>query len=225
MDTQKRIIDRIRKLLNLSESVNEHEAAAAAAKAQSLLAEYNLTISDIPEDGPGCIASTSEAKTRVRLEEWAFILAARAAKAFSCDYYHSSRGRTVFVGVGADAEVCAWTFSYLYRALLRMASAYMGDRQGRGSTIDGRIRASYLTGAVDVIGRRLQRQAKETPTTSDALVPVKDEAVQAAMPNDVKPKAFRDKPLVLGAAYAGAMDAKALPLSAPVNGSEMQAIN
>jgi hypothetical protein len=225
MDTKKRIIDRIRKLLNLSESVNEHEAAAAAAKAHALLAEHNLQMSDIPEDGRGCTATTSETKTRVKLEEWAFILAARTAKAFSCGYYHSSLGRTVFVGVGADAEVCAWTFSYLYRSLLRMATAYMRDRRGRGSAIDGQLRASYLGGAVDVIGRRLKKQASETPVTSDALVPVKDEAVQAAMPSDVKPKRFRDKPLHYGAAYAGAMDARDLPLSAPVTGAEVQAIN
>ena len=225
MDTKKRIIDKVRKLLNLSESGNEHEAAAAAAKAQALLAEYNLQMSDIPQDGRGCTATTSATKTRINLEEWAFILAHRTSKAFSCDYYHTSRGRTVFVGVGADAEVCAWTFSYLYRALLRMASAFMKGRSGRGSKIDGALRASYLCGAVAVIGRRLKAQAAETPVTSDALVPVKDEAVQAAMPDGLKPKRFRDWSLHEGAACAGARDALDLPLSTPVDGGPVQAIN
>lgn len=221
----KRIIDRIRKLLNLSESGNEHEAAAAAAKAQALLAEYNLQMADIPEDGRGCTASTSDVKTRIKLEKWAFALAHKTARAFSCDYYHSSLGRTTFVGVGADAEVCAWTFSYLYRALMRMASAYMRGRGGRGSYIDGQLRESYLTGAVIVIGRRLREQAQQTPTTSDALVPVKDEVVQAAMPDDLRPKRFRERPLVGMAAYEGAQAAQDLPLSTPVHGREAQAIN
>lgn len=225
MDAKKRIIDRVRKLLNLSESGNEHEAAAAAAKAQALLAEYNLQMSDIPEDGRGCSATTSDVRTRIKLEKWAFGLAHKTAKAFSCDYYHSSRGRTTFVGVGADAEVCAWTFSYLYRSLMRMASEYMRGRRGRGSAVDGQLRESFLTGAVIVIGRRLREQAEQTPVTSDALVPVKDEVVQAAMPEDVRPKRFRERDLVHGAVYAGAMAAQDLPLSTPVPGHEAQAIN
>lgn len=225
MDTKKRIIDRVRKLLNLSESGNEHEAAAAAAKAQALLAEYNLQMADIPEDGRGCSATTSDVRTRIKLEKWAFALARNTAKAFSCDYYHSSLGRTTFVGVGADAEVCSWTFSYLYRSLMRMATEYMRDRRGRGSIVDGRIRESYLTGAVIVVGRRLMEQAAQTPVTSDALVPVKDEVVQAAMPEDLRPKRFRARDLVQGAVNAGAMAAQDLPLSTPVNGSELHAIN
>jgi hypothetical protein len=225
MDSHKRIIDRVRKLLNLSESGNEYEAAAAAAKAQALLAEYNLQMSDIPEDGRGGSATTSDVRTRIKLEKWAFSLANKTAKAFSCDYYHSSLGRTTFVGVGADAEVCAWTFSYLYRSLMRMAREYMRGRRGRGSAVDGQLRESYLMGAVVVVGRRLREQAEQTPVTSDALVLAKDEVVQAAMPENVRQKRFRARNIVPGAAYAGAMDAQDLPLSTPVHGREAQAIS
>jgi ElaB/YqjD/DUF883 family membrane-anchored ribosome-binding protein len=41
------IVDRIAKLLALATSSNEHEAAAAAAKAQEILTEHNLRLEDI----------------------------------------------------------------------------------------------------------------------------------------------------------------------------------
>ena len=41
---QDRIIERIRKLLRLSQSANPHEAALAAERVQQMLSEYNLTM-------------------------------------------------------------------------------------------------------------------------------------------------------------------------------------
>ena len=58
-EKKKRIIDKIRKLLRLSRSSNEHEAAAAAAKAQELLSEYNLSLdSMITEESASEASST-----------------------------------------------------------------------------------------------------------------------------------------------------------------------
>ena len=42
-----KVLDKIRKLLALATSQNENEAAAAAEKAQALIAEYNLTAQDL----------------------------------------------------------------------------------------------------------------------------------------------------------------------------------
>src|SRR4051812_49350731 len=44
------IVEKVRKLLALSTSSNPHEAALAAAKAQNLLAQYNLELSQIDQD-------------------------------------------------------------------------------------------------------------------------------------------------------------------------------
>ena len=66
-----RIIEKVRKLLALSQSDNEHEAAAAAAKAQALLSEYNLSMSDVPaEETCSMRATRVKARTRQRLEDW-----------------------------------------------------------------------------------------------------------------------------------------------------------
>lgn len=225
MDDKQRLIDRIRKLLKLSESANEHEAAAAAAKAQALLSEYNLSVSDVADDDAQG-ASKVAAKTRQRLEEWAYLLASYTAKAFDCRYYHSNSGRTVFVGVGPDPEVCAWTFSYLYKSMLRMASVYMKTKTRlRSMTSKKAARNSYLAGAVSVIARRLIEQKEKTPVTSDALVPVKDAAVKAAMPEDLREKNFSQQALRADDVFAGAMDARGIPLSTPVKGQAAPSIS
>lgn len=127
-EKSQRVLEKIRKLLNLAHSVNEHEAAAAAAKAQLLLSEYNLTMSGLEEEEAAetLRASLNDHKTRQRLEPWAFMLAATVSTNFDCKYYHNqATGHTVFVGCGADSEVCAWTFGYLYKTLLALASIHM----------------------------------------------------------------------------------------------------
>lgn len=127
---QQRIIDKVRKLLRLSSSSNHHEAALAAERVQMMLSEYNLTLDDITEERAS--ARVIRTRTRKQLEVWAHYLARGTAQAFDCDYYHSiTKGETAFVGVGADPEVCSWTYSYLYKTLMRLASAHIRTLQLR----------------------------------------------------------------------------------------------
>ncbi|AMK09618.1 DUF2786 domain-containing protein [Pseudodesulfovibrio indicus] len=217
------IIKKIQKLLSLASSDNEHEAAAAAAKAQALLSEYNLAMSDIPEqETRETKAERAKARTRQRLEDWAFALANHTADAFDCRYFHSADGHTVFVGVGADQEVCAWTFHYLYRTLLRMGSTYLREqcRRLRSNRSRDAARISYLNGVVYTVSKRLQAQKKVTPVTESALVPVKESAIEAEMPDDLrhrepKKRKVRDRDLL-----NGLRDGRAVPLSKPLNAAQ-----
>jgi hypothetical protein len=216
----KRIIDKIRKLLRLASSDNEHEAAAAAAKAQALLSEYNLSMTEVAEqDGQRMGATRAHARTRQRLEPWAFLLARITADAFDCDYFHSLDGYTVFVGVGADQEVCAWTYVYLYKTLLRMGSAYLSGPCKRLRTNKSRsaARESYLKGIVFVLRLRLEEQKQRTPVTESALVPVKRSHIEAAMPDDVRIKKSKEKRLRDNDFSQGMRDGHEIPLSRPLD--------
>lgn len=226
MDREK-VVNRVRKLLNLSSSDNEHEAAAAAAKVQMLLSEYNLSMSDIPElQQQDTKAEKANARTRQRLEQWAYSLAQVTADGFDCDIYHSGSGYTVFVGVGADQEVCAWTYGYLYKTLLRMGSAYLRTACGRLRKNASRkiARESYLHGVVHTIQKRLEAQKQETPITSSALVPVKQSLIQAAMPEDLKTARFRSAQLRSSDFRQGMRDGQDIPLSAPLKGARSRQI-
>lgn len=215
----KEIIDKIRKLLRLSQSANVHEAAVAAAKAQELLAKYNLAqeSASLADDAPE--ARRIFKKTRIRLENWAYILARGSADAFDCKYYHKEEtGETVFVGVGVDPEICGWMYGYLYKALLRLASAHLRSPScSRLSSNKSRkaARDSFLRGAVSMIIHRLTEQKHITPVTCDALVVSKAKAIEALLPEIVSTK------MNLGKVrehdwYTGAYAAHAVPLSTPL---------
>jgi len=216
------IIKKIQKLLRLSTSGNEHEAAAAAAKVQALLSKYNLAMSDIPGHRERVTkAERAKAKTRQRLESWAYALAHATADAFDCRYFHDTEGYTVFVGVGADQEVCAWTYHYLYKTLLRMGSTYLREhcRRLRSNRSRATARYSYLKGVVCTVSRRLNDQKKTTPVTESALVPVKESAIEAEMPDDLRDHEFkrrkdRDRDLL-----NGLRDGRSVSLSTPLNGA------
>ena len=222
-----RIIAKIQKLLRLSTSNNEHEAAAAAAKVQALLSKYNLAMSDIPGHKERVMkAERAKAKTRQRLESWAYALAHATASAFDCRYFHDTEGYTVFVGVGADQEVCAWTYHYLYKTLLRMGSTYLREqcRRLRSNRSRDAARSSYLKGVVYTVSQRLQAQKEATPVTESALVPVKESAIEEAMPNDLRSHEFkgrkdRDRDLL-----NGLRDGRSVSLSTPLNGAQARGL-
>ena len=228
MMDQDRIIERIRKLLRLSESANPHEAALAAERVQQMLSEYNITMDSI-----GCDAETTSArqvnrKTRKALEKWAHALASRTARVFDCKHYHDpNTGETSFVGVGADPEVCGWMYGYLYKTLLRLASEHMRGpaRRLRSARSKREARDSFLFGAVDVISRRMFAQKKVTPVTSAALVPVKDALIRAAMPDNLKIGApIKPDESRLQDRWAGMLSAEHISLSTPVTGEAYGAI-
>lgn len=226
MDTSEektKILERIRKLLRLSRSSNEYEAAAAAAKAQELLSEHNLSMDSIPseEHAVKMRASRAHKKTRQRLETWAYGLASRVADAFDCKYYHDPDvGETVFVGCEPDPTVCSWTYGYLYKTLLALASEYLSGpaRRLRSTKSKSAARLSFLLGAVMVVSRRLDTQKRTTPITPGALVPFKEAAIIRAMPAVLtKPT---QKPKIRDRDFEAGMDAgNAVPLSKPISSS------
>src|ERR1700756_3031142 len=86
-----KIMDKIRKVLAMSTSANEHEAAAFAAKVQSMLAEHNLSLSDIEDKGDNgdeSIVIDNEEKTTPY--PWRRPVAQGVAKMYFCEYYYQT---------------------------------------------------------------------------------------------------------------------------------------
>lgn len=223
MDRTK-VIETIRKLLALAGSDNEHEAASAAAKAQALLSAYNLSLADIPGQAQsGLEANSVHVPTRKRMEDWGHYLAHAVCFAFDCAYYYTSDGVVVIVGCGADSEVCAWTYTYLYKTMLRMGSAYLRGPRRRLRTQRSKdtARKSYLMGVFMELESRLESQSRQTPVTAPGLVESKQAVIQAAMPEltHSKIRAFKPRP---DDYVRGRCDGHGVPLSRPVNGSNSQ---
>lgn len=178
------IIDKIRKLLALSESSNEHEAALAASHVQRLLSEHNLALADLAAADRPHKADQIETSSSKTLPKWVRHLSAGVCRAFDCQaIHHPAAGKLTFIGVGADVQVAAYTYSYLDQTLRRLCRSYMAQHPGGGSAARQRelLRQSYFLGAVSTITTRLHDQKQQTPITPGALVPVKAGLIKQAM--------------------------------------------
>lgn len=118
------------------------------------------------------------------LAKWVRQLSAGVCSAFDCQaLHHPATGKMTFIGVGADAQVAAYTFTYLARTVRNLCSRYM--KLQVGGTITGRNRElrrqSYYLGAVSTITARLGEQKLCTPVTSCALVPLKEDLIRQTM--------------------------------------------
>lgn len=181
MKNREAIIEKIKKLLRLAKSSNEHEAALAAARAQELLAKYNLDETELSEREMPKEAEVSYTDIVKRPPTWIYLIAASVAGAFDCSYFFSAYGRMCFVGVDLDHEIASYTFSYLYRTIGRLAAQFMAKSQQRRLTLKGKKKArlGYCLGAASEVSRKLKEQHERTPITTTALVPVKAALVAA----------------------------------------------
>ena len=178
------IIEKIKKLLALSNSCNEHEAALAASHVQRLLSEHNLAMADIEAADRPDKADKVETTVSRTLPKWVRHLSAGVGSAFDCQaIHHPATGKMTFIGVGADVQIAAYTFTYLDRTVRKLCSAYM--KQNVSSALAARhrelMRQSYYLGAVSTINIRLREQKTRTPVTSGALVPVKEGLIRQAI--------------------------------------------
>jgi hypothetical protein len=183
------IIDKIKKLLALANSCNEHEAALAATHVQRLLAAHNLAMADIIASNQTQQADRIETNVARTLPKWLRHLSAGVSNAFDCKaVHHPATGIMTFIGVGADVEVAVYTFTYLNHTVRKLCADYL--KRHVGVTVVGRqrelMRHSYYLGAVSTITLQLQDQKKITPVTPGALVPIKKELVRKAL-NELGP--------------------------------------
>ncbi|MDD2850900.1 MAG: DUF2786 domain-containing protein [Desulfuromonadaceae bacterium] len=184
MENNNPVIEKIRKLLALANSCNEHEAALAASHAQRLLSEHNLAMADIESEQKPQSADKVEATVSKTLPKWVRYLSAGVCTAFDCQaIHHPALGKMTFIGVGADVQVAAYTFAYLDKTVRKLCSSYIKQHVTDGTPNRQRelMRQSYYLGAVSTITGRLREQKVQTPITPGALVPVKEGLIKKAM--------------------------------------------
>jgi hypothetical protein len=153
------LLDRVRKLLALAGSPNVHEAAAAASRAQALIAQHQLEalLDGAPDADPVLDGPLAEAR---KLRPWKVALASALAEANGCVAYTRGPGELRLVGRAADQEAVRMLWDWLLERL-QWASATEGA---------GRSRAwheAFRIGAADAIAARL----REAGDAARAAVP------------------------------------------------------
>lgn len=157
--TNEKILVKIKNLLDLSTSSNEHEAKAAALKAQELMAKYDI-------DSQSVVDTTSyvdeisrvicEDDGKHSMKKWKVLLAPIIADNFRCKlYFHGNS--VVFYGYKRDAKIASEVFKFLFTTGNRLAVRYYNSYKKAGKSTRGVMNA-YLHGFAVGVKEDLEKQ-------------------------------------------------------------------
>lgn len=160
MENHDKILDKIRKVMALSNSPNEHEAALAASMAQELLARYNIDISQVNDDNERNkkpdITRDSSHKSSSK-PQWRY-LRDICAQMYFCKYYFiktiGNQEYSCYVGEPHNIEVAKLMSEYLIEAIKRLA------KEGR-KNYPMKERANYWHSFTTAASHRLYWRIKE----------------------------------------------------------------
>lgn len=111
--------EKIKKLLALAESSNEHEAKAALLKAKELMAEHKLSEMDVKDAGKKEVKEIllEGMQASTRYNPWIIPLSTVIGENYCCkafnNKYSGKQLRTIgFVGFEEDVQICEHVFRY-----------------------------------------------------------------------------------------------------------------
>lgn len=128
-DEQKnRMMDRLKKLLALSRSANEHEAAAAMSKAQELMRELAISEDDLElTDYAAIEADAFLVRPGFKIPVYVSMLRALITKAFGCTGVWDEQRikyKLTWLGQKSKADVSAYSWEVLARLLKTKRTQY-----------------------------------------------------------------------------------------------------
>lgn len=160
MQNEEKIIQTIRKLLELSKNnPSEEEAKSAALKAQELLAKYHLDMREVESIDIDTVDSIDEVRVNLPAKKWKYRLANIVANNFRCKHFYLGKGILVFYGHKIDADVAAETYKYLFNVGNRLAGREVDKVFGKTGT-SANVYNSFVAGFCAGIEEVLNKQCK-----------------------------------------------------------------
>ena len=203
MQENSKIVERIQKLLALSQSSNENEAASALAKAQAMLAEHNLSMAEVQVRTGVKSAYVREIYNLNSHDNWRrFLLGEIAHNNFCHVVTHGGTLSVSLVGERDNIQVVQVMYASIASQLERLAVAWYRVYQHNGGYVAARTwKNNFFIGAVMTIRQRLENEKRAFEASSNvcrSLVVVKDrdlrEAVQRIFPQARPGRSLRYTP-------------------------------
>ncbi len=181
MRTEEEILERVRRLFALAKSSNEHESAAAAAKAQELLHRYNLSQADVPVDEKQPYVSE-----KMRLKDkapWRGTLMHVLTKANGAMVINLGNGEFDVIGQRHVIEVSVYSYQQMEKRIDWLADLAWDIYDGYET--DGRMyKDSFRLGLIKSLKERLDKQQvrqRDESASSTALVVQSQAELDAAV--------------------------------------------
>jgi hypothetical protein len=195
-DSLEQVIDRVKKLYNLADNTNEHEAARAIAAAERLMQKYRLTQVDLIQTHAVATEVPSEYEHPIelsgRIHRWKSLLFNDLARQYGCSLYYLTHRPKVgpkrievkVVGLPSDVAMLKIQYESIKQqinSLTRTNTNGMGIRHAD----------SYRKGIVDSVRRvlrELTNQLKQESSTTaivllDSRLPKAKKARDELHPN------------------------------------------
>ena len=173
------IMNKIKKLLALSESSNEHEAKLAMLKAQELLVKHKISLKEVEGHKE---VEVLENKTDVTFTKakWKGRLARVIADNFGCYNFYRTIKRTnfiIFFGKEEDVLVCKIVLEYAIDCIDSVVKKLRYQYRKNGYTTKG-LESDYASGFIE--GLELAFEKQEQDNQEWGLILVKDKEVVEA---------------------------------------------
>lgn len=237
-DKKKKMIEKVKKLLSLSDSPNEHEAILAARRAKDILDKYNLTMTEI--DTPEINENVYDTGS-IQIKNWLAFLANGVAKNFNSQIYmvkgirktnwnrNGKNAKLVFVGSELDLEIVNYVFGYLKKTVETMTDNYLKSLPNRTNINKKTLKNSYVLGLVSEINKKITEFAKKDDVsdemsasgkTGKELIIIKKDAIGEFLKDKNLKSKKRNTSKVNGEAYnKGGADGKNVSINRGVYGS------
>ncbi len=155
-----KLLKRIKNLLSLASSNNEHEAASAAAEAQRLMLEHGIETAQLSTaDAPK--AADRQSVDTGSMNVWVGVLAHHVAKATFCTVYREtgagagkSTNRLSICGFPGDIAACSLLLAWLTAEVNKFCEKEWLTQKASGVSANA-WKKSFRLGACATIGQRL----------------------------------------------------------------------
>ena len=159
MTQEEKVVERVKKLLELSKSENVNESATAAAQAQKLMTKHSITELMLEKSDEKLEEAIEDAILYAQdkqMPQWYGRLCMKLCGVNQCDCYQSGNQLKV-VGRPSDAQTVRYLFSYISKEIIRLRDQHSEERGEPGR----RWRNDFCIGATAEVNNRLYIAAKE----------------------------------------------------------------
>ena len=170
--------EKIKKLLALAESNNEHEAKAALLKAKELMAEYKIEEIDLIDAKSRKVKRIyTQYEYTKRGEWWIGSLAQVIAGNYCCrcasniPHKGAQKRQIFFIGLEGDVEICEKIFGYAVESARKFGKLYLKENY-RGVNLSSqdknRLKNSYAIGFSNGVHEAFEVQKAEKAESGEA---------------------------------------------------------
>lgn len=176
-----RILERIKKALNLANANDDHEAQTSMLLAQKMMAKYGLDIEDVEDVNVNTADKIIEmyATPAERTLWWKKALAAVISDNFRCySITKAQRGRgtsrLVFMGRKNDTMIAREVFNFAVASVQAFSLAYLNEAGVVGITERSRVQNDYIYGFIQGLQSKFNEQVEKEEL---GLAIIKDDAL------------------------------------------------